>query len=150
SPARAPRLRAPRTSTRRDSAERHPDHDPHPSPPASPADPDPNPQEKRMTTTTTYPVGSLVTIKGHGSEVFEITELWTDEEDGTACAYLDSNLVFGEDAAVADLTLVMTAEKAAARRLPTPEEFAKENDWLNLSWGQDFEINGSDQEGNGR
>ena len=95
-------------------------------------------------------VGTLVTAEGHGSEVFTIEELWTDGESGEPCCYLSSDRVFGEEAALADLTVVMSAEKASARRLPTVQEFADDFNWLGTSWAQGFEIDGKDPAGDGQ
>jgi hypothetical protein len=98
-----------------------------------------------------YPEGTLVTFPSkHGDAVFTVDEPWLDEDSGEQCYYLSNENYSGLDAEESELRPFMSATDAAARRLPTPDEFALAYNWLCDPWDGEFTLSASDPEGNGR
>lgn len=92
-----------------------------------------------------FPAGSLVRVKGQGSTLYEVDSWFQDEDDQRWYVYADSQ--YGSDDFYGeDLELVMTAEQASSRRIPTPREILKGLDILGSSWGDQFDLNESNIE----
>lgn len=102
-----------------------------------------------MKTKDDFPSGTLVHIEGHGSNLFTVDSWFTDEEDGLEYCFADSEYSMGDSFPLEDLKLVMSAEKASERKIPTADEIVRSLDILGSSWDGGFDINETDTSGPG-